>query len=279
MTQGLGPELSADEDVASRLVAVWRALAKWPSGEVQRQCVKFVELVALFHPGKFGTDPELARQALGLVRLHLAQGSPHTTAGTVFCALRLAERDVEGLGASPELRRGLFGCLERGSRAWPPTSLVALSPSAASWALRVAWARAEMQGAAGPHRVVQPDRFALYYPPDLEEQVCHVAVEMVKGSRALGDWFTFCRDVIAGGGETQPEPGDAAGAAGEEPGAVRAALPGGARRGEGTDAARRTPPYCRPRARPRRLRRARRHCTWLCCVSRAGRRAQWRWGA
>ena len=208
VAQSMGPELGADDEVASRLVAAWRVLVRWPSAAVQRQCVKFVELVALFHPGKFSADAQFKTEALALVNHHLALASLSLTAGTITCALRLAERDVDGLAGNPELRRRLFAALEKASRAAPPVSQVGLCPATATWDLRSAWSRAEMQGAAGPQHVVVPDRYQLYYPPDLEEQVCHIAVEMVRGSKVLGDWFTFCKHVISGGGESQ-QPEDA----------------------------------------------------------------------
>ena len=118
--------------------------------------------------------------------------------------MRLAERDVDGMASNPDLRRRLFAALEKASRgekkkssrrchiyvkkayvifvracacvracelASPPTSMVALSPTSCTWNLRGSWSRAEMQGAAGPPRLVVPERYALYYPPDLEEQV------------------------------------------------------------------------------------------------------------
>ena len=47
----------------------------------------------------------------------------------------------------------------------------------------------------------------------VQQQVCHIAVEMIRGSKVLGDWFSFCRDVISGGGEQAGDEDEEAGAA------------------------------------------------------------------
>lgn len=180
----LGPDLALDDERADKVFSLWFMFKSMhgASPSMQKLCIRFCELFALFHPSFLQARLDFVKSFLLDIpmRQDCDIGSVYTP--LVTCLLRFHERQM--LDSSDRLV--IFRLLEKQGRKNTNTFFLPMSPTLGSYQLRKTWACMDMAGATSMKLVNR--RNMQLFPPEHEEQACYVISHIIQtgGGESLG---------------------------------------------------------------------------------------------